>query len=445
MNLNRKRTTKRQTLRALKKLIELKKRAAMIEPPFYCFVPQYEEILRNYDIKYALFKGGRGSAKSFTAACFLIEESFKPQYKDSLFLFIRELQTSIEDSVYALVKSMIDQAYLSEFFTIKNNKIVNKVTGVEFAFIGMRATGGKTAFSQVNKIKGKFAIKYIFGDEAQDFTQETLDVLFPTANRGSSVAIVSKDWHPKKEEVDTAETRFIFAMNPNFESDPIKTKIEKFGDRAKIVHVNIFNIPEAFQDPQLLEQAKAEELEDTYGHVWLGDPSPKISGYPWRGMEEVFMNDDMECYAFLDPSFKGGDHSAISFVGGRGNSIYCWGYSWKKAWHHCVDDICNLIEAYRPSIFEYEDNGGMGAVPEDMFAEKGVMATGVTSLGNKETRIFKTAAFRARNTKIIKNRTNAMWYKGVLEYNTDADYDDEADSLASTYKTAGLITDKMKF
>lgn len=143
-------------------------------------------------------KGGRGSGKSFGAVCFLIEESFKPQFKDSLFLFIRELQTSIEDSVYALIKSMIDQAHLTEFFTIKERKIINKITGVEFAFIGMRSTGGKTAFSQVNKIKGKFAIKYIFGDEAQDFSEESLDVLFPTANRGSNVAIIEKSWHRKK-------------------------------------------------------------------------------------------------------------------------------------------------------------------------------------------------------------------------------------------------------
>lgn len=445
MNLNRKRTTKRQTLRALKKLIELKKRAAMIEPPFYCFVPQYEEILRNYDIKYALFKGGRGSAKSFTAACFLIEESFKSQYKDSLFLFIRELQTSIEDSVYALVKSMIDQAYLSEFFTIKNNKIVNKVTGVEFAFIGMRATGGKTAFSQVNKIKGKFAIKYIFGDEAQDFTQETLDVLFPTANRGSSVAIVPKAWHPKKEEVDTAETRFIFAMNPNFESDPVVSKVSNFGDRARIIHVNIFDIPEQFQDPQLLEQAASEKDEIYYDHVWLGAASHKISGYPWIQLEEDYTNDEIQCVAFLDPSFKGGDYTALSFVGAKGNQLYCWGMAWRKAWNMCIDDICELMRMYKPAIFEYEDNGGMGAVPEDMFAERGVAATGRTNLGNKEVRIFKVAAFTAHRTKILRNRCNGAYYDGVTKYNLDAEHDDPPDSLASCFVTAGIITDKMKF
>lgn len=445
MNLNRKRTTKRQTLRALKKLCELKKRAAMIEPPFYHFVPQYEEVFRDYDLKYILLKGGRGSAKSFNTSCFLIEESFKPKNKNTLFLFIRELQTSIEDSVYSLVKSMIDQAYLTEFFTVKNNKIVNKVTGVEFSFIGMRATGGKTAFSQVNKIKGKFAIRYVFGDEAQDFTQETLDVLFPTANRGSNVAIVPKPWHPKQEKIETSETRFIFAMNPNFESDPVVSKVQNFGDRAVILHVNIFNIPPQFQDKQLLEQAKAEEGEIYYDHVWLGAASHKISGYPWIQLEEDYTNDEIPCVAFLDPSFKGGDYTALSFVGAKGNQLYCWGMAWRKAWNMCIDDICELIKMYKPAIFEYEDNGGMGAVPEDMFAEKGVLASGKTSLGNKEVRIFKVAAFTAHRTKIIRNRCNNGYYDGVIKYNLDSEHDDPPDSLASCFVTAGIITDKMKF
>ena len=445
MNLNRPRTTRRQSLRALMKLQKIRDRATRIEPPFYHFVPQYEEAFRDYSNKYIVMKGGRGPGKSFGTTCFLIEESFKPEYKNSLFLFIREIQTSIEDSVYALVKSMISQAHLDEFFIVKEKKIINKVTGVEFAFIGMRATGGKTAFSQVNKIKGKFAIKYIFGDEAQDFTEETLNVLFPTANRGSKVAIVKKKWHPVEEEVDTVETRFIFAMNPNFENDPVLAKCESFGSQAKIMHVNIFDIPAQFQDLQLLEQAKAEEGEIYYGHVWLGEPSHKISGYPWMQLEESFTNDDIRCVAFLDPSFKGGDYTALSFVGVIGRQLYCWGTCWRKAWNMCLDEICEQIELYRPSIFEYEDNGGMGAVPEDMFGERRVLATGRTSFGNKEVRIFKIAAFTAHRTHMIRNRCNNAWADGVIKYNLESENDDAPDSLASAFITAGIITDKMKF
>lgn len=445
MNLNRRRTTRRQAARAINKLKKIYDREEQITPPFYNLVPQYEKVFRDDSLKYILLKGGRGSGKSFCSCGFLIEESFNLEYKNSLFLFIREIQTSIEDSVYALAKSLIEQAHLQEFFTFKSNKIINKVTGVEFAFMGMRATGGKTAFSQINKIKGKFAIKYIFGDEAQDFTEDTLNTLFPTANRGKNIAVIEKDWHPKKQEIADPDTRFIFCMNPNFETDPVVGKVQKFGLKSVILHVNIFDIPPEFQDAQLLEQAKSEEGEIYYDHVWLGAASHKISGYPWVQLKEEMRNDAIPCVAFLDPSFKGGDHTALSFVGAIGRQLYCWGTSWSKAWNHCIDEICDEIKKWQPQIFDYEDNGGMGSVPEDMFAERGVAAYGKTSLGNKEVRIFKVAAFTAHRTIMLRNRCNNAWADGVTKYNLDAKNDDEADSLASAFITGGIITDRMKF
>lgn len=450
----RKRTTRRAMNRAKLKLAELRHADQKVTPPFYDAVPVYADLFADRYLKYILLKGGRGSGKSFAIACFLIEESFNHINRDSLFVFAREVQTSINESVYALVKSMINQAHLSDYFIVLHSKIINKLTGVEFVFLGLRSTGGKTAFSQVNKIKGKFNVRYIFVDEAQDLSEDTINVLFPTVNRGAKVGVIEKPWHPTKEEEAVINSRLLFAMNPNFDNDPIVIKIQGLIDDANnrkerpngiIKHLNIFDLPQRFQDPQLLDQAKAEVGEIYYNHVWLGEASHKISGYPWAALNSVNSNEPIKCFcAFLDPSFKGGDYTAISFLGKYGNELCVWGYCVRLAWNKTIDHIIGLLERHKPDYFYYEDNS-LGTVPQDIFAERGVNAIAHTTLGNKEARIYKVAGFVAHRAHLITNLCNNEYINTVLKYNDDAEFDDAPDSLASVIIKSGLISEKMKF
>ena len=349
---------------------------------------------------------------------------------------------------------MISQAHLSDYFIVLHSKIINKLTGVEFVFLGLRSTGGKTAFSQVNKIKGKFNVRYIFVDESQDLSEDTINVLFPTVNRGASVGVIKKPWHPTVTEEVVINSRLLFAMNPNFDNDPIVVKIQGLIDDALnrkerpngiIKHLNIFDLPERFQDPQLLDQARAEVGEIYYAHVWEGEASHKISGYPWAALNSVNTTEKIECYcAFLDPSFKGGDSTAISFLGKYDNELCVWGYSVKAAWNRATDTIIELLARYEPDYFYYEDNS-LGTVPQDIFAERGVNAIAHTTLGNKEARIYKVAGFVAHRAHLITNLCNTEYINTVLKYNDDAEYDDAPDSLASVIIKSGLISEKMKF
>lgn len=435
----------------LKKIRDEKEKAT---PPFYLPVSNFDIYLNMHSLKYLIFKGGRGSGKSFKITCFLIEQSFNECNNDSLFIFAREIQTSISESVYALAKSMIQQAHLSTFFIIQSQKIINILTGVQFVFIGLRSTAGKTAFSQVNKIKGKFDIKYIFVDEAQDLSEDTINVLFPTVNRSAKVGIIEKTWHDQVEIEDLTKSRLLFAMNPNFDSDPIVLKIQKIIDyekskfqraTAEIIHINIFDLPIEIQDQQLLQQAKAEEKEIYYNHVWLGEASHKISGYPWAQLEEVYTNEKIDCYcAFLDPSFKGGDFTAIAFLGKLGNDLCLWGYCFKLAWNRATDEIIGLLEQHKPESFYYEDNS-LGTVVQDVYAENNINAIAHTTLGNKEARIYKVAGFLAHRAKLIHNLCNTAFINNVLKYNENEKFDDGADALASVILKSGLISNKIKF
>jgi predicted phage terminase large subunit-like protein len=447
----------------MKKAMDILRRNARYEqtkgkttPPFYNFVPCYKEAFENRDLKYILFKGGRGSGKSFGDICWLIEESFNPLLKDSLFVFAREVQTSISDSIYANVKSMIEQAQLGDYFDIQKTVMKNKVSGVQFSFMGLRATGGKTAFSQLNKIKGQFNIKYIFVDEAQDLSEDTINVLFPTVNRGSRVAVIKKDWHTPVFDVEESESRFLFAMNPNFEHDPIVVRLQRYIDsalnkgskvRALILHKNIFDIPVEFQDSQLLEEANEDKGNVEYDHVWKGAPCHLISGYPWAESDEIRLTKEfaeMPCIAFLDPSFKGRDYTALSFIGEKDGQIYAWGCVWKLAWNTAIDEIVEMINIFKPNKFWYEENS-LGSVPEDLFAECGIRARPHHTVGNKHNRIYKVAHYMAFRIKFVRNWCNDQYFKQVVEFTEDAKYDDAPDSLASAIIKAKLVSEKMRY
>ena len=401
-------------------------------------------------------KGGRGSCKSMNAVSFLIDESFDYKLSGSLFLFSREIQATIADGLYSMCKSLIDQAFLTPYFRITNNRIVNKLTGVEFGFIGLRATGGKTAFSQVNKIKGKFKVKYLLVDEAQDLTEETINVLFPTVNRSSTVSIVPKPWHTQKDDsIVNTETRFLFAMNPNYEVDPILEKLKGFQHAAMqkkersqvaIIHRNIFDVPVEFQDDQLLAEAENEENQVYYDHVWLGESSYQIGGFPFSDTPTITMDggDVRILGAFLDPSGNGRDRTALSFVGKCSGRLICWGKTWRSAWNRVIDDIIVELKKTPPDYFWYEDNG-VQDTGRQMFAEKGMDAIPYCTHGNKEDRIYSVAAVISNRISIVANLCNSEYISQVQKYNENAVFDDAPDSLASCLIKTGIIPKRIKF
>ncbi|MCG9699631.1 phage terminase large subunit [Vibrio natriegens] len=414
--------------------------------------PIYRNIFGDEAAKYIVLKGGRGSGKTFAIICYMLEQSFEEKYRDSLFLILREVQTSIEDSVHSVVSDLIKQSGLEQYFKITHSKITNTLTNVEFAFTGLRSTGGKTAFSQVNKIKGKHKVRMVFMDEAQDASQDSLDVLFPTVNRSGNVSFES-DYKTLlilafgAEEVDMTEARFFFAMNPNFAEDPVITKVRAFGERSVIEHINIFDLPKRYQDPQLLEQAEKEKGEVTYAHVWLGEPSPKISGYPFADTPVVTADEGEEpppCIAFMDPSYKGGDFTALSFMAQVRGYVFAWGFCFPHSWNAAIDQIAEKINSFPVIEFYFEDNG-VGTAPQDYFSVRGIDAIPRTTLGNKHDRIFRVGAFlNLMRLRFVENWSNQEWLTQHKKFNKDVDHDDAPDATTNCAVRGGIVSDKIK-
>lgn len=398
----------------------------------------YEDAFKRA-LKYLVLKGGRASGKTFAAISKLIEETFIDEFKNSIFLVMRELIGNLDDIENTII-DIIDQAGLSNQFTYKRHKITNKKTKCSFVLRGARSSHGKTQMSQINKLKGLHKVRRVFIDEAQDMSEETLNVLLPTINRSGKIKVVGKELEKAPPVV------WIFCMNPNMKRDPIIEAVESQGESGidfEIIHANIFDIEEKFQDKQALEMAKNAEGQFYYRHVWLGEEFYKISGYPFAWMETIRTNEEFKTVAFLDPSFAGGDYTALSFAAFKDGKIYLFGYCWRESWNRCKEKIVDKLREHNCIDFMYESNA-LAETPEEIFASLGVVATPKYSIGNKENRIYMAAAFIEQRAVLVQNKSNSEYVKNVLEYYEKAANDDGPDSLASNLIHHDMIPEYKK-
>lgn len=109
--------------------------------------------------------GSAGSGKSRFAAQKEIVLSFDSVRRDRKTLIIRKIATTLKDSVYAELKTVIYDWGLEKFFDIFKSPLglVNKLTGVTFVFIGL---------DDVEKVKSISGVDRIWIEEATELTDK---------------------------------------------------------------------------------------------------------------------------------------------------------------------------------------------------------------------------------------------------------------------------------
>lgn len=208
--------------------------------------------------RFKIAYGGRGGAKSQSFADMLLMCS--QVYSEKIGCF-REYQTSIDDSVHALLKAEITRLDL-EGFSVLNNKIDNQ-DGGGFRFKGLArsATG----------IKSMHGFKKFWVEEAQDMSEESLRILTPTLREEDSECWMSLN---PQSSADPISQRFI---------EPFRAIVERDGyyedDLHYIVKINYHDNP---WFPDSLEQERQFDKENMssamYDHVWLGEYNDTIEG-----------------------------------------------------------------------------------------------------------------------------------------------------------------------
>lgn len=188
----------------------------------------------------------------------------------------RELQNSIEESVYETIKNRISDMDLEDEFVIQSRTIVSKRTGSEFIFSGLRYN--------INKIKSMARIDIAWVEEAVNVTKMSWDKLAPTIRgrheddpngMGGPFGLGPEIWISYNPETDQDETYKRFYL----QRDKFAPDFDKNGERfAYVVKVGWEDNP--WFPPDLRREMEILKLADetAWLNVWQGNTRQTLDG-----------------------------------------------------------------------------------------------------------------------------------------------------------------------
>lgn len=147
--------------------------------------------------------------------------------------------------------------------------------------------------------------------------------------------------------------------------------------------------------------------------------------------------------AFIDPSFEGGDYTALSIIKQHFDGVAVRGRVWQRAWNVCADEIVKECVAHNVKRVCMESNnlGDFGVETlRQAFAHTGIGVTGKKSVTNKHARIMNAGPY-APLIHLAKD-SDRVYIDQVILYEYGATHDDAPDSLATGLEWIGLIRGK---
>lgn len=355
------------------------------------------ERLRPFIEKKKRFKiafGGRGGGKSFTFGDIFLAQAWKYGYKT---LCLREYQSSIKDSVHAMLCSAIDRLPFRGFE--KTNDSIRYKGKEVFKFKGIAR--------DPESVKSSFGFQRAWIEEAQTLSEKSLQLLTPTIrDEGSEI------W---------------FSMNPVSKDDPMSKRfINPFykellrngyyeDDLHLIIWINYSDNP-WHSDALEKERSFAEENMSTekYKHVW--------EGYFYDGIEDAIIKPEWfdmcidahkkvdadwsgQRVVAHDPSDSGNDDKGLCYMEGgvvRDVQSMSTGEAADGA-----DWAVNYAKANKADLFVF-DGDGLGAGLKREFERllradpaELVMFRGSESPSNGE---YLDGNIKKKNKEVFKNK-----------------------------------------
>lgn len=226
--------------------------------------------------RFKILYGGRGGAKTETIARVLIALASIKRLRIACF---REFQNSIDESVYATIKNIIQDLGIEDEWDIQKTTIISKRTGSEFIFAGLRY--------KIQAIKSMARIDIAWVEEARNCSKVTLDTLFPTirgvykeGEQGGPFGKGPEIWLSFNPELDSDEI-YKRAVKQRDKYFPEFIKNEQSGEMERyaiVVKVNYSDNPFLPEDlRQQMSVAKAAD-EDEYLNVWEGNTKQVLAG-----------------------------------------------------------------------------------------------------------------------------------------------------------------------
>lgn len=390
------------------------------------FPKKTQELFRS-DKRYIILYGGRGSSKSWTVAAYLILKAIERKRR---ILCVREIQTSIADSVHKLLSDTIERLGLQKYFKIQQRSIVC-VNGSEFIFKGL--------WNNSNDIKSTEGIDLCWTEEAQAVSSGSLELLTPTIRKPGSQLIFT--YNPTNEE-DAIDKEFTVPARNGLRND------------CELIEIN-------YSDNKHFPDVLRSEMEYDKAH------HPDKYLHKWKGQYRIFGDEIIGAFpkipsftspylvAFIDGSFSDStksDRTAVSIIGfvplSSKESKY-WpieftGAAWQKSItnQEVIDGILFFLNKYKPIETCLESQLGDSTITFiDRFKERERVLnlspknhwTWHHQTKNKHERIMMEVAGNKDRISVLEE-TDSTYLNRVIMYKKGDKHEDEVDSLAGAIK-----------
>lgn len=324
--------------------------------------------------RYKILYGGRGSGKSYATALHVMMASREATLN---ILCLRQLQNSIRQSIYTLIKDLIFTYGLQDEFQFTIAEIRHLETGSVFKFMGISRN--------VDEIKSTENIDICYIEEAHALTKEQFDIINPTIRKEHSEIIIL--FNPQHR------TDYVFQ---NFvERPPKEALVRKINyDENPFLSQTMHNV--------ILEE-KEKDLEE-YNHIYLGVPREGDD-------RALFAYSDIE--SAMDGDLLGVDQTGVYTIAadvaryGRDKSVT----SKRNGF------LIHQLEEYKDySTMEFAtviSNQCRGQVPDAVMVDTIGVGAGVfdklKSMGIRGT-VEANAAMKAEDIKVYQNKRAEMYF-----------------------------------
>lgn len=240
----------------------------------------------NFKYHHYVLYGGRGAGKSTQFIYYMIVQSFNFEYTGSVFLCVREIQKSIDKSVYPSIVKIIKALSVEHFFTIKKDEIINNLTSVRFQFAGL--------FANVDSIKSIPNIRLTFIEEAASISAYSYDILIPTVLREKRSRILVA-FNPDRYD-DIVYQEYVLNSKSN-------TYVKKVTYRD-----NPWKMGEAIY--QEIQELKSKDIAK-YNHIYEGELSQTAEELVFKQNRDYVISDVSDSLDYQLPSVYGLDFGFI--------------------------------------------------------------------------------------------------------------------------------------